>query len=118
MRLYIDGEGAEQLDLSGESFSTWDMNWGSRPALEICVQALVNVQNLRLWNDRRDGQEIRANYKRRLVGDEAGLAGYWPIYETSGTNIDDITSGSANDLTSEGSATLATSFVGLVQSRS
>src|SRR3990167_92306 len=50
------------------------------------------MSDFRLWNDIRTAGEISANYQSRLIGNEAGLAGYWKIDEGTGTNLDDLTS--------------------------
>ena len=40
------------------------------------------ISDLRIWNVARTPEEIAANYTNRLVGNEAGLVGYWRLDET------------------------------------
>lgn len=39
------------------------------------------LSDLRIWNVARTPEEIAANYTNRLVGNEAGLVGYWRLDE-------------------------------------
>ncbi len=48
-----------------------------------------NKCELRVWTYARSGAEIRSLMNRRLKGGNAGMAGYWPMNEGSGTNIYD-----------------------------
>jgi hypothetical protein len=41
-----------------------------------------NTSDFRMWNVARSDADILANYQLRLVGDEAGLVAYYPIFET------------------------------------
>lgn len=52
------------------------------------------IDDVRVWNDVRTPTEIADNYKKELVGDEAGLVGYWKF----NNNPNDTTSND-NDLT-------------------
>ena len=40
-----------------------------------------DVRDVRLWKMPRGQQEIRADMKRTLSGEEPGLVGYWPLNE-------------------------------------
>ena len=51
------------------------------------------LAEVRLWNISRSPEEIQQNLYRRLVGNEAGLVGYWPLNEGSGTTTSDKTNG-------------------------
>jgi len=64
------------------------------------VQADYKIDELRIWNDIRTAQEIADNYDSELVGNEAGLVGYWKFEN----NALDETSNN-NDLTNNNSAT-------------
>ncbi|MCK5020305.1 MAG: LamG domain-containing protein [Candidatus Peribacteraceae bacterium] len=70
------------------------------------------VDEVRIWNDIRTSGEISANYDKQLVGDEAGLVGYWQLN-------DDLLDQTANDndLTNNNAATFSTDvpFVGGVE---
>jgi len=116
MRLYFDGEQIATNDLSAESFTLWTIPYAVSPVFEVGVNGFADVSDIRVWDAERTADQIRKNFERRLVGDETGLVGYWPIDETAGTNLDDKTAGSANDLTLDGSAdtlVTGTQFKGL-----
>ena len=50
------------------------------------------IDEVRLWNVARSDADIKANMTKKLVGNEAGLVGYWRFDETSGTTMNDETS--------------------------
>ena len=60
------------------------------------------IDEVRVWNDIRTGTEISDNYEKELVGDEAGLVGYWQFND----DYLDQTSND-NDLTASGSPTFS-----------
>jgi len=51
-----------------------------------------DMAEVRMWNRVRSQDEIKQSMNHRLRGDEAGLVGYWPLNEGSGTTIADKTS--------------------------
>lgn len=106
MRCYLDGLEAGILDLSGESFTTWDIRYDTVSAFTVGAFGLEDYQDIRVWNHERTAAQIKDSFENPayLVGNETGLVGYWPVYETSGTNINDYSTGSLNDLTLDGSA--------------
>ena len=53
------------------------------------------VDEARVWNVQRTDAQIAQTYATRLTGNEAGLAGYWPMDEGSGTTVADL-AGSAD----------------------
>jgi hypothetical protein len=61
------------------------------------------IDEVRVWSDVRTPTEIANNYDVELVGDEAGLVGYWRF----NNDYLDQTSNN-NDLTSSGSPTFST----------
>lgn len=65
---------------------------------------------IRIWNVAKTQSQIQANLRRSLVGNEAGLIGYWRCDEGSGTNIADAT-GHGNSATLFGGATWTNSTV-------
>ena len=75
-----------------------------------------SMDDVRIWNVARTQAEIAANMNVRLRGDEAGLVGYWPLDEGSGTTALDKTA-NANNGTITGAAyvgrNLALSFDGV-----
>jgi hypothetical protein len=54
------------------------------------------IDEVRIWNSVRTGEEISSNMNYYLVGDEPGLVGYWQMNEGSGELIQDR-SGNGND---------------------
>ena len=72
------------------------------------------MDEVRVWSDIRTSTEISDNYQKELVGDEAGLVGYWK-FNNDGT---DETSND-NDLTNNNSATFSSSvpFTGALPRR-
>ena len=50
-----------------------------------------SIDEVRIWDHVRTGDEIRATMFQKLSGDEAGLAGYWPLDEGTGTTASDKT---------------------------
>ncbi len=52
------------------------------------------IDEVRIWNDVRTAEEIRANMHHYLAGTEEGLAAYYPMGAVSGTTLTDYT---AND---------------------
>lgn len=61
------------------------------------------IDEIRMWSDKRTAQEIADNYQQELVGDEAGLVGYWKFND----NYLDETPNN-NDLTPSGSPVFST----------
>jgi len=61
------------------------------------------IDEVRVWNDVRTPTEIADNYKKELVGNEAGLVGYWKF----NNDATDTTSNN-NDLTLSGSPSYST----------
>ncbi len=57
------------------------------------------IDEVRMWNDIRSSGEVSANWKKELVGNEAGLVGYWKLNDDY---TDSQTSGN-NDLAATGS---------------
>ncbi|MEA5470621.1 LamG domain-containing protein [Spirulina sp. 06S082] len=79
VRLYIDGEevaranyeGAIDLD-NGSLFIGWDDGVAGR-------YFEGQMTEIRLWDIARREQNIKGDMNNRLVGDEPGLVGYWPL---------------------------------------
>jgi hypothetical protein len=47
------------------------------------------VDEVRIWNTTRTGEQIRTNMYKELTGGETGLVAYYPMNETSGTTVPD-----------------------------
>lgn len=61
------------------------------------------IDDIRVWNDVRTPTEISNNYQKELVGNEAGLVGYWKL----NNSLMDETSNN-NDLTNNNGAIFST----------
>lgn len=61
------------------------------------------VDEVRAWSDIRTGAEITDNYQTQLVGNEAGLVGYWKL-----NNAYTDSTSNANTLTASGSPVFST----------
>jgi hypothetical protein len=64
---------------------------GCNPPYYGCFNGLVD--ELRIWNVARTDAEIMANFDKALVGNEAGLVGYWKFDDAPGslTAADSVT---------------------------
>ena len=51
------------------------------------------IDDVRVWDVARWGNEVQVDYQRALTGREAGLVGYWPLNEALGTTAADLTAG-------------------------
>jgi hypothetical protein len=74
---------------------------GDSPTISIGGRAGRNfytglMSELRLWRTARTQSELVANMRRRLNGDEPGLAGYYRFDDGAGSNAHDA-SPSGND---------------------
>lgn len=49
------------------------------------------IYDVRIWNTTRSAEEIAANFRRLLTGDEEGLVANWPLTVKSGNSITDLT---------------------------
>jgi hypothetical protein len=60
------------------------------------------IDEFRIWNVVRSPADIMSTMHKTLVGDEAGLTGYWKFDETSGTTAADSVSTSAGHTPHDG----------------
>ena len=58
---------------------------GTSPNTQTDRQFRGSLSDIRIWNVVRSGAEIAANYRRRLIGNETGLVGYWKLHQGNGT---------------------------------
>lgn len=49
------------------------------------------IDELRIWNVARSGEDIRSTMEEYLTGNESGLAAYWKMNEGTGSEILDLT---------------------------
>lgn len=91
IRLYIDGEPAQSLRIapytpdSNGKFIIGDL------ALFSGRQFRGRIYDVRVWNTTRTADQIAANYRRLLTGDEEGLVANWQLAVRSGTTLTDLT---------------------------
>ncbi|MDA9563905.1 LamG domain-containing protein [Flavobacteriales bacterium] len=88
MHFYING--VEELNTIAASGSWASVIQDGSPDFEIGVHRSAGgatqyfdgqIDEVRLWNVVRTEQEIRDNMNKKLVGNEIGLIGYWPMNE-------------------------------------
>ena len=63
---------------------------GCNPTNNQCFNGLFD--EFQVWNVARTATDIQNSYKKPLVGNEAGLVGYWKFDEASGTTTADAVS--------------------------
>ena len=60
------------------------------------------MAEMRLWSVCRTDDEIASHYNRRLVGNETGLAGYWPLNEAAGQKVRNLVTQTELDVLGKG----------------
>lgn len=103
VQFYVDGSADGTGFVSGAP-KTWTGGrsiGANNTGQSLFVDALMD--EVRIWNVVRTQQEISANYQTELVGNEAGLVGYWKF----NGNLTD-SSGNGNTLTNNGGAVFST----------
>jgi hypothetical protein len=65
---------------------------GCNPTNKNCFNGMFD--ELRVWNVARTATEIKDSYNKTMVGNEAGLVGYWKFDDVAGstTAVDSVTS--------------------------
>jgi uncharacterized delta-60 repeat protein len=99
VRAYIDGHlvhSATAAGTIGDAYAAMnDLTIGGRQ--NATDQRFVGlIDEVRVWNIARSAAEIDAAHAQSLVGNEAGLMGYWRFDEASGPTAADA-SGNGND---------------------
>lgn len=86
---------------------------GCNPTNQNCFNG--NFSEFRVWNVARSATDIQSTYKKSLVGNEAGLVGYWKLDEPPGAAVaaDSVTTGghTAHPGTLKASTTALPTFV-------
>lgn len=87
---YIDGVAESPVYHSKTAFAD-DTNTGftigALPRAGAAGAFRGRLAELRVWTVARTGEQIRADMKHRLAGNENGLAFYWPMREGVGSNV-------------------------------
>ncbi len=100
-RLYINGvRVTETVDAVDFTDTDQAVQIGGVPALPFAG----SIDDVRLWNRPRTDAEIAQDWSRRLVGDEDGLAAYWPFDASTGTIAADHTTGGSHGTLVSGAA--------------
>ncbi len=92
-QLYLYVDGVEVASTNDTTIETTQNN----SSLYLCRGAgrrnffKGQIAEFRIWNRARSQGEIQADMSRRLVGNEPGLVGYWPLNEGTGCIVNDKT---------------------------
>jgi hypothetical protein len=87
-RLYLNGTQVTVSACTAEVSSILaELVFGTGPAGSFSG----HIDEIRLWNVERTGPDLTATMNRRLLGDEPGLIGYWPLDEGAGDTAGDAT---------------------------
>ena len=99
LTLYIDGAIEKTHDTIGTDLS---MNTTQRIGCDNRTTTMPNfhgrIEECRVWNVARSEQQIRESMHLSLIGTESGLAGYWQLNDSAGTQAVDIISGNVGSL--------------------
>ncbi|NLF23902.1 MAG: LamG domain-containing protein, partial [Lentisphaerae bacterium] len=84
--------------LDGEPIGTSAFNYNNVEANTVKLGGYISGTDIdgmksevRVWDHARSHAEIARDWRRRLVGHEPGLIGYWPLNEGEGMNVYDCT---------------------------
>ncbi len=81
LQMYVDGVLQSDTQTIGNFFnSTAPLEFGAH-SLGTSDFFQGPLSDIRIWNVERTQQEIQTNMNKRLVGNESGLVGYWPLSE-------------------------------------
>ena len=94
MKLYVNGiqEGGTLVGPTSIGTTAQPLLIGSELPTDFTKAFQGMIDEVRVWNVARSDADIKANMTNKLVGNEAGLVGYWRFDETSGTSMNDETS--------------------------
>ena len=94
LRLYIDGELAAEKAFTGTiNHSTAPISIGSAPGGSYLWGG--SVDEVRLWNVARTGEEIAAAMAAPITGAPGSLVGYWRFDEADGATVADASATAA-----------------------
>ena len=95
VRLYLNGEEVGNKKLFADMPNT-------EAAVRIGRHGYYNsyfsgdIDEVRIWNYARSGEEIQQDMRKNLTGTESGLIGYWDFDEGDGQIANDLTGGGNN----------------------
>jgi hypothetical protein len=97
VRLYLNGvELASATSNNTPSTDASSITMGR--ALDMHSPLNGQMDEVRVWNVARTGQEIADNFERSLVGDENGLVAYYNMDAGTGSALEDLTNGNDGSL--------------------
>ncbi len=86
--LYVDGELVAQASRSGAiAANNLPLCIGDHPTLSRCFDG--DIDEVRIWNYARSGEQIRQAMETELTGTEAGLVAYFKLNEAQGQSAAD-----------------------------
>ncbi|MBI5764277.1 MAG: immunoglobulin domain-containing protein [Planctomycetes bacterium] len=88
MRLYRNGQEVGSGPAAASSGNLTNLNFGYRTSNGNHPWN-GQIDEVRIWNTSRSASQINANMNHSLVGNEAGLIGYWRFDEASGQVVTD-----------------------------
>lgn len=88
MAFYLDGM---FCGTTAFSFSNADAHTIKIGGYDSSSDINGSISDVRVWDHARSGLAIADNMYRRLFGTEAGLLGYWPLNEGTGSSVFDGT---------------------------
>ena len=111
--IYINGNNVGTLTLNVPPGVLRTNNYVGRSFFGADGYANALFDEVRIWNVARTQGQLQAYMHRSLVGNEAGLAGYWRMDEASGTTLND-SSGHGQTATSIGGTTWTNSTAPII----
>ncbi len=105
IQIYADGLLVDSINGSGAIGDIYpgqeNLTIGGRQ--NAATQRFIGaIDEVRIWNTVRSGAQVSANFDQTLLGNEAGLVGYWQFSETSGLIAIDSTASGNNGLLGAG----------------
>ncbi|MBF0146530.1 MAG: tandem-95 repeat protein [Magnetococcales bacterium] len=85
--VYVNGQLERQVSQPGVHDAQTGFYLGARSNLANDLRG--SLADVRVWSTVRSQTNIQDFMSRALVGNEAGLSGYWPLDEGSGTTVTD-----------------------------
>ncbi|MEO9474425.1 MAG: LamG-like jellyroll fold domain-containing protein [Cyclobacteriaceae bacterium] len=96
------GEGAMTFFLDGDvlmsNVANYDPMDGVQDFLRLIQEVSGDIDEVRIWNEKRTIDEIRVNIQNEIAASSAGLVGYWPM----NTKADDGSGSYTPDATGNG----------------